>query len=141
MPGGHVYAVERDAAQLGYLQANAAARPTAALAIVAGEAPERWPGCPTRTAVFLGGSGGRLTDVLACVATRLRPAAGGWWRTSPRWSTCTSSGWLRAAGWERELVQLGVARGGDLAGLTHLAAADPRVRAHGLAAARASAAS
>jgi precorrin-6Y C5,15-methyltransferase (decarboxylating) len=123
--GGRVYAVERDPAQLEYLQTNAAARPTATLAIVAGEAPEALAALPDPDAVFVGGSGGRLEAVLACAAARLRPGG----RLVANFAALehlhVAAAWLRDRGWPSELVQLGVARGGDLAGLTHLVALNP----------------
>jgi precorrin-6Y C5,15-methyltransferase (decarboxylating) len=123
--GGRVFAVERDPTQLRYLQANAAARPTPALAIVAGEAPEALAGLPDPDAVFVGGSGGRLEAVLGGAAARLRPGG----RLVANFATVehlhVAAAWLRARGWPSELVQLGVARGGDLAGLTHLVALNP----------------
>jgi precorrin-6Y C5,15-methyltransferase (decarboxylating) len=123
--GGRVYAVERDPAQLGYLQANAAARPMPALAIVAGEAPAALAGLPDPDAVFLGGSGGRLEAVLAHVAARLRPGG----RLVANFATLEhlhlATSWLNAQGWAMDLVQLAVARADDLAGLTHLVALNP----------------
>jgi precorrin-6Y C5,15-methyltransferase (decarboxylating) len=123
--GGQVYAIERDAAQLALLQTNVAACARAGLEIVAGEAPEALAALPDPDAVFVGGSGGRLVEVLACVASRLRPGG----RLVANFATLEHLGeaaaWLRAAGWERELVQLGVARGVDLAGLTRLAPLPP----------------
>ncbi len=122
--GGQVYAVERDPAQFAHLQANAA-RFAPGLAIVAGEAPEALDALPDPDAVFLGGTGGRLEALLACATARLRPGG----RLVANFATLehlqAALGWLRARGWACELVQLGVARGGDLAGLTHLVAQNP----------------
>jgi precorrin-6Y C5,15-methyltransferase (decarboxylating) len=123
--GGRVYAVERNRAQLALLQANAAAHPTPGLAIVYGEAPAALADLPDPDAVFLGGSGGRLEAVLGCVAERLRPGG----RLVANFATLEHLGEalhrLRARGWGCEVVQLGVARGSELAGLTRLAALHP----------------
>ncbi|HLH26487.1 MAG TPA: precorrin-6y C5,15-methyltransferase (decarboxylating) subunit CbiE [Chloroflexota bacterium] len=125
VPGGRVYAVERDPAQRALLQANAVAHPTTALAVIAGEAPEALAALPDPDAVFLGGSGGRLAALLACIADRLRPRG----RLVANFATvehvAEATAWLRAAGWEHELVQLSAARGADLAGLTRLAPLPP----------------
>jgi precorrin-6Y C5,15-methyltransferase (decarboxylating) len=125
VPGGQVYAVERDAMQLALLRANAAKYPDEALAIVAGGAPEALAALPDPDAVFLGGSGGRLTDLCACIAARLRPDG----RLVANFATLEhlseATEWLRAAGWEREVVHLSVARGADVAGLTRLAPLPP----------------
>jgi precorrin-6Y C5,15-methyltransferase (decarboxylating) len=124
-PGGQIYAVERDAAQLGLLQANAARRSIAALSIVAGEAPEVLAALPDPDAVFIGGSGGRLADLLAYVGTRLRPDG----RLVCNFATLehisAANQHLQASGWERDLVQVSVARGTSVSGLTRLAPLPP----------------
>jgi precorrin-6B C5,15-methyltransferase / cobalt-precorrin-6B C5,C15-methyltransferase len=125
VPGGRVYAVERDAAQLALLGTNAAARAAVELAIVAGEAPEALAALPDPDAVFLGGSGGRLTDILARVTGRLRSDGQLVANFATLEHLSAASGWLRAAGWEREMVQLSIARGADVAGLTRLAPLPP----------------
>ncbi|HZU05771.1 MAG TPA: precorrin-6y C5,15-methyltransferase (decarboxylating) subunit CbiE [Chloroflexota bacterium] len=125
LAGGLVYAVERDAAQLALLQQNAAAQPAPGLAIVAGEAPEALAGLPDPDAVFIGGSGGRLLDVLALVTARLRPGG----RLVANFATLehlnTALSWLRGRGWACEVVQLAVARGRAVGELTRLAALHP----------------
>jgi precorrin-6Y C5,15-methyltransferase (decarboxylating) len=118
--GGQVYAVERDPAQFALLAANAAAAPGRTLALVRGEAPEALHDLPAPDAVFVGGSGGRLAAILACVAERLRPGG----RVVANFATLehltAAQQWLAARGWRQELVQLSVARGAPLAGLTRL---------------------
>jgi precorrin-6Y C5,15-methyltransferase (decarboxylating) len=125
LPGGRVYAVERDATQLGFLRQNVAAAAVAGVAIVEGEAPAALAALPDPDAVFLGGSGGQLLGLLVTIAPRLRPGG----RLVANFATLEhvveALGCLRAAGWETDLVQIGVARGGALAGLTHLTALPP----------------
>lgn len=68
-----VCAVERDAAAFARLQTNLA-RVDAPLAhAFCAEAPEGLAGLPDPDAVFIGGSGGRLAEILDAVARRLRP--------------------------------------------------------------------
>jgi precorrin-6Y C5,15-methyltransferase (decarboxylating) len=125
VPGGQVYAVERDGAQLALLRANAAARPTANLVIVPGEAPAVLTSLPDPDAVFVGGSGGRLADLLNCVAARLQADGRLVLNLATLEHVSEAAAWLRASGWERDLVQLSVARGAALAGLTRLAPLPP----------------
>jgi precorrin-6Y C5,15-methyltransferase (decarboxylating) len=119
-PGGQIYAIERDPRQVPYLRANASYRAGSSLAIVVGEAPEILADLPDPDAVFLGGSGSRLIAVLAAVAKRLRPGG----RLVANFATLEhvveARSWLRAGRWQDELVQVSVARGVDLAGLTRL---------------------
>lgn len=125
VPGGMVYAIERDAAQIALLQRNAATLEHAPLAIVHGEAPAALAALPAPDAVFLGGTGGQLTGTLASAGERLRPGG----RLVANFATlehlASALDWLRARGWETEIVQVSVARGSDVAGLTRLAAQHP----------------
>jgi len=122
--GGRVYAVERDPAQLALLEENVA-RASTAVAVVPGEAPRALAGLPDPDGVFLGGSGGHLAAVLACATDHLHPGG----RLVANFATFEhlgeALGWLRGRGWTCETVQLSVARGSDVAGLTRLAALHP----------------
>ncbi|HLI26694.1 MAG TPA: precorrin-6y C5,15-methyltransferase (decarboxylating) subunit CbiE [Chloroflexota bacterium] len=115
-----VYAVERDAAQFALLQANAAAAPAPELALVHGEAPAALADLPDPDRVFLGGSGGQLAALLACIAARLRPGGRLVANFASLERLVAAHDWLRARGWGCELVQLAVARGAPLAGATRL---------------------
>jgi precorrin-6Y C5,15-methyltransferase (decarboxylating) len=123
--GGEVYAVERDPGQLAQLHANVARYASAELRVVTGEAPDALSALPDPDAVFLGGSGGRLPALLAAATARLRPGG----RLVANFATlehlAEATAWLRAAAWEREVVQFSVARGADVAGLTRLAPLPP----------------
>jgi precorrin-6B C5,15-methyltransferase / cobalt-precorrin-6B C5,C15-methyltransferase len=120
MPGGQVFAVERDAAQLALLRQNAAAYCSSGLAVSHGEAPAVLADLPDPDAVFLGGSGSKLARILACVVERLRPGG----RLVANFATLEhlleAQQTLRARRWETEIVELNVARGTSLVGLTRL---------------------
>ncbi len=70
-PGGLVYAVERDPEAAAMARANARrlGRP---VRVVEGEAPQVLEALPSPHAVFVGGSGGKLPEILAAVQKRLR---------------------------------------------------------------------
>src|SRR5262249_24344787 len=59
-----VFAVERDLEQLGCLERNVKKHGAGNVRIVAGEAPAALHGLPAPQSVFLGGSGGRLGELL-----------------------------------------------------------------------------
>lgn len=61
---GRVYAVERDAEALELLARNREAFGAHNIQLVPGEAPEALENLPPPAAVFIGGSGGRLGDIL-----------------------------------------------------------------------------
>lgn len=70
---GMVYAVERDENGLDLLARNIAAYSPGNVRLIAGAAPEVLAELPAPDAVFIGGSGGRLADILDTAARRLNP--------------------------------------------------------------------
>lgn len=70
---GMVYAVERDESGLALLERNIAAYSPGNVRLIAGAAPEVLDELPGPDAVFIGGSGGRLADILDTAAQRLNP--------------------------------------------------------------------
>lgn len=66
VPRGQVFAIERDEAALRLLEANKRRFGLANLHIVPGTAPAALEGLPAPDRVFVGGSAGRLKDILAC---------------------------------------------------------------------------
>ena len=119
-PEREVVAVERSDAQLGYLRINRARFGVYNLRIVAGEAPDCCDGEERPAGVFVGGSGGRLDDVLALVLERL--ASGG--RLVANFIALEHLGRtldrLRSAGWPTDLTQVQITPAQPLAGLTTL---------------------
>ena len=70
---GTVYAIERDDASLSLLKQNVTRWGPANVHIVPGEAPAVLDGLASPDSVFVGGSGGRLADILSIAAGRLNP--------------------------------------------------------------------
>ena len=71
-PDLRVFAVERDAEAFRQLEANAARLGMGRLRAVRAEAPEGLTDLPDPDAVFVGGSGGRLREILAVTGRRLK---------------------------------------------------------------------
>jgi precorrin-6Y C5,15-methyltransferase (decarboxylating) len=69
---GFVYAIESDDRQIQYLGQNLKTFPSP-LRIVHGEAPDALNDLPDPDAVFIGGSGGRMEQILRQTLDRLRP--------------------------------------------------------------------
>ena len=122
---GHVYAVERDPAAARLARTNAERFGAANLTVVEGEAPEALAGLPAPAAAFVGGTSGRLADVLAA----LRVA-------NPQVRvTCTcvtletlaqATALLAGAGWEGfEACEVSVARTRAVGGYHMMRAANP----------------
>jgi precorrin-6Y C5,15-methyltransferase (decarboxylating) len=72
-PQGRVFAIERDEDSIGLLRSNVARLGTPNVEVVVGEAPRVLNGLPDPDSVFIGGSGGQLSEMLDLVAQRLRP--------------------------------------------------------------------
>jgi precorrin-6Y C5,15-methyltransferase (decarboxylating) len=70
---GHVYAIEKNEEDLRLIAANRRALGVTNYSVRAGLAPDDCADWPDPNAVFIGGSGGRLVDMLCRVLERLRP--------------------------------------------------------------------
>src|SRR5262249_41463430 len=68
-----VFAIERSAPALVHIEHNVQQFALANVQPVLGEAPEAFALLPDPDAVFIGGSGGRLADLIPAVVQRLRP--------------------------------------------------------------------
>ncbi len=70
---GVVYAIEPDASDLALVQANAEAFGTPNVRLISGRAPEAFENLPTPDAVFVGGTGRRVDEVISVAFARLAP--------------------------------------------------------------------
>lgn len=70
---GRVYAIERDENSVGLLERNIKRHLCHNVIIIVGEAPDVLSELPDPDAVFIGGSGGHLSDILYCIGGRLKP--------------------------------------------------------------------
>jgi precorrin-6Y C5,15-methyltransferase (decarboxylating) len=122
---GQVYAVERDAGQLRYLAENRRRFGAGNVNVIDGIAPEALAELPVPDAVFVGGSGGRLGDIISAAFNRL--AAHG--RLVTNLVTLEHLGEALAAaegrGCRAEVTQVSVARSTTTADLTRLEALNP----------------
>jgi len=69
-----VHAIEKDPQALAHTQENVCRFLLGNVRVVAGEAPEALADLPDPDRVFIGGSGGRLADILETVFLRIKPA-------------------------------------------------------------------
>ncbi len=132
-PGADVFAVEREPAQLALLGRNG--RGLARLHVVAGAAPAALAGLPAPDAVFIGGHGGHLLEILDATVEALVPG-GRWCAAFASLEPATAAlGWARARAVPATLTQLTVAHGRAFAGGTRLVGGDPVLLVTGRAAA------
>lgn len=64
LPRGRVYAFEQKEEGCSLIQANAQRHGLKNITVVPGKAPDTWEGLPAPDCVFIGGSGGKMTEVL-----------------------------------------------------------------------------
>ena len=69
---GHVYAIERNAEGVSLIEKNREKFGVDNLTAVEGEAPDALKGLPDCNAAIIGGSGSRLSDILAEISARLK---------------------------------------------------------------------
>ncbi|MFZ2855064.1 MAG: precorrin-6y C5,15-methyltransferase (decarboxylating) subunit CbiE [Rhodocyclaceae bacterium] len=124
-PHGHVWAIEKNAADAANARANAAHFRIGNYTLVEGKAPAQLDGWPDPDAVFIGGSGGELGGLIALILARLKP--GGRlvmnFVTLENLATATSA--LSAAGTAWDVVQLQASRSQPILDMHRLAAQNP----------------
>ena len=123
---GIVYAVERDTECVEMLRHNIAHLGPDNVVIVEGEAPNALDGLPAPDCVFVGGSGGRLADILEFTASELRERG----RIVVNLASIERVGHaqtnLESLGFEVELTMISASRGRTLPdGTMRLAAENP----------------
>lgn len=125
VPSTRVYAIERDAARLPLIEENRRRFGTTNVSIIAGTAPEACGDLPDPDAVFIGGSGGALTAIIATAMARLH--VGG--RLVVNLATLEglheALEAIRAHGEAPEVTQISIGRGKAIGANTRLQALNP----------------
>lgn len=122
---GHVWAMEKNAGDAANARANARRLRASNYSLFEGKAPAGLDAWPDPDAVFIGGSGGELAELIALVLQRLR--SGGRlvmnFVTLENLATATSA--LAAAGAAWEVTMLSAARSQPILDMHRLAAQNP----------------
>ena len=107
---GRVFAIERDLDSIELLEANVARYGGGNIDIVAGAGPPALLGLPDPDAVFVGGSGGNLEEILRVAAGRLRDGG----RMVANFATLERTNdthqWLQKKGFCSEISMINAAR-------------------------------
>lgn len=124
-PQGHVWAIDKNEADFAIAGQNARAFGVSNHTLVHGKAPEGMGAWPDPDAVFIGGSGGELQELIALCLRRLR--AGGWlvmnFVTLENLASATQA--LQAQGAVWDVVQLQAARSKPILHMHRMAAENP----------------
>jgi precorrin-6Y C5,15-methyltransferase (decarboxylating) len=70
-PGLHIYSIEKDSEQIGCMKSNRDRFGLRNMKIVEGTAPEALHSLPAPDRIFIGGSGGRIEDIVAYASGRM----------------------------------------------------------------------
>ncbi|HSH82979.1 MAG TPA: precorrin-6y C5,15-methyltransferase (decarboxylating) subunit CbiE [Herpetosiphonaceae bacterium] len=122
---GQVYAVERVPERAARMRHNLARWSAARITLCEGEAPEVCKAWPDPDAVFIGGSGGRMEDLIASCAQRLRPGGRMVINLVTLEALGTTLSTLSHVGFCSAVRQVAVSRSRPLLGQTYLAALNP----------------
>lgn len=122
---GHVYAVERDPEGAGFVRENCARYGVENVTLIEGHAPEALVGLPAADAVFIGGSGAALTEIMAYVAAAVRPGCRVVLNLATVENLAQTQAILRDLAWSFTTACVNLAYAEPIAGLTRLAPANP----------------
>ncbi len=124
-PGLRAFAVEKTDEGVAHVRENRRRLRAAGLTPVHGEAPGALADLPDPDAVYVGGSGGRLAEILGTCLDRLRPGGTLVVAAVLVDTLCEALAWARGAGLDPELTQVAAARSRPLAGRVRLEPQNP----------------
>lgn len=125
LPRAQVFAVERDPDQIRCLRANLARYRAASVTVVEGEAPDVLSRLPDPAAIFIGGTGGKLTAVLTQCWERLASAGRLVANLVVLDHLSEFLAWCATADETPEVLQVQLARGVPIVGSLRLKSLDP----------------
>ena len=111
---GRVYAIERDENSVDLLERNIERHGCHNVIIIVGEAPAVLSELPDPDSVFIGGSGGHLSDILHCVVGRLKPGGHLVVNLAALERTQETYHRLKEMGMATEMVMVNAARGKEM---------------------------
>lgn len=122
---GHVYAVESDREALSAIETNCQRLQASNVTLVVGRAPHVLHALPDPDAVFVGGSGGALTSILATAMGRLRLGGRLVVNLASFEHLSEAANYLRQAHWALECTMVNIARAQNVLDVTRFAALNP----------------
>ena len=125
VPLGHVWAIEKNAGDASNARANAVRFQASNYTLVEGRAPAHLDGWPDPDAVFIGGSGGELAELIERILGRLKPGGRLVMNFVTLENLATATRALAAAGVPWDLVQLQASRSQPILDMHRLAAQNP----------------
>lgn len=124
-PLGHVWAIEKNAADAANARANAARFRVVNYSLSEGRAPQQLDSWPDPDAVFIGGSGGELATLIRLCLDRLKPGGRLVMNFATLENLATASATLKECAVAWDLVQLQASRSQPILDMHRLAAENP----------------
>lgn len=127
-PTSQIYAIEKIAIGYSLIQQNCQRFQVANVVAVHGEAPDALPNLPTPDRIFIGGSSGRLIEILEFCCQQIAPTGKLVLAIATLEHLAIAINWLQTsalAGWSDRLLQIEVARSVSIGRLTRLAPLNP----------------
>ena len=122
---GSVCAIEKNDADIAIIRKNIRKFGATGVQVIKACAPEGLDSLPAPSAVFIGGSGGRLTDIIEFATRRLKPGGRIVINLVGLENLNTALDTLRKSGLQPEITLVNIARSTSVGELTRLAALNP----------------
>ena len=124
-PQGHVWAIEKNEADAANARTNAAQFRISNYTLFDGKAPQGLETWPDPDAVFIGGSGGELEELIQLILTRIKPAGRLVMNFVTLENLATATATLNKAGASWDVVQLQAGRSQPILDMHRMAAQNP----------------
>ena len=124
-PQGHVFAVEKNEGDFAIAQSNHAAFGVSNYSIYHGKAPEHLDTWPDPDAVFIGGSGGELAELIKLILRRLRPHGRLVMNFVTLENLATATATLQELGMQWDVLQMQASRSKPILHMHRMAAENP----------------
>ena len=124
-PQGHVWAIEKNEADAANARANAAQFRISNYTLFDGKAPQHLNSWPDPDAVFIGGSGGELDELIRLILSRLKPGGRLVMNFVTLENLATATAALNKAGASWDVVQLQASRSQPILDMHRMAAQNP----------------
>lgn len=124
-PQGHVWAIEKNEADAANARANAAQFRISNYTLVDGKAPQHLNSWPDPDAVFVGGSGGELEELIQLILSRINPTGRLVMNFVTLENLAAATAALNKAGASWDVVQLQASRSQPILDMHRMAAQNP----------------
>ena len=122
---GQVFAIEHDAENLGYIRENCHRFGALNVTVVEGRAPVALVDLPRPSAIFIGGTGGQMEEILTHVDQAARPGCRVVMNLATLENLNGAINLMNSLGWSPQVTQVSLSEGQAIAGLTRLSPLNP----------------